>query len=159
MKLKLKVKLIDGQMPFRIIDKGDWIDVRANKDLEITNRGPSTVEIIPLGFATELPKGFEAVLLPRSSTPENFGFIAPNSVGVIDNSYNGNDDEWKMPALAFRKASIKKGDRVAQFRIQLSQKATVWQKLRWLFTSGIKIEYVDKLRDKNRGGFGTTGKS
>lgn len=73
-------------------------------------------------------------------------------------SYCGNNDEWKMPVIAFKKTEINTGDRVCQFRIQLSQKATIWQKLKWLLTSGIKFVEVENLDSKDRGGFGSTGK-
>ena len=72
-------------------------------------------------------------------------------------SYNGNEDEWKFPAVAIRPTFIEKGTRICQFRVQLSQKATVWQKIKWLFTSGIKLVEVDNLDNTNRGGFGSTG--
>jgi dUTP pyrophosphatase len=105
----------------------------------------------------ELPKGFEAVVNPRSSIFKNFNVILANSQGVIDNSYNGNDDEWMAHLIVFRDVDIKKGDRIFQFRIQLSQKATVWQKLKWLFSSGVKLVRVVELNHPNRGGCGSTG--
>ena len=114
-------------------------------------------KLIPLGVAMKLPKGFEAVLLPRSSTYKKFGIIQTNSIGVIDNTYCGNNDEWKYPAIALRDTVIKKGDRICQFRIQLSQKATLWQKIKWFLSSGIKIIKVDSLDNNDRGGFGSTG--
>lgn len=177
MKLKIKVKVLtDGCMP-GIIDKGDWIDLICAEDIklqapqsgtlkEVTNEHGVTsrvrnveaeVTYIPLGVAMELPKGYEAVVLPRSSTPKKFGITCGNSMGVIDNSYCGNEDEWQFPAIAIRPTSIEKGTRICQFRIQLSQKATMWQKIKWLFTSGVKLVEVDNLSDENRGGFGSTG--
>ena len=93
----------------------------------------------------KLPKGFEAVVLPRSSTYKNFGIIQTNHMGVIDNSYCGDNDEWKYPVVAMRNTVINVDDKICQFRIQLSQKATVWQKLKWLFCSGIKLVEVNKL--------------
>ena len=80
-----------------------------------------------------------------------------NGIGIIDSSYSGTNDIIRFPFYCFKDSVINKGDRVAQFRIQLSQKATAWQKLKWLFSSGIKFEYVDKLDDINRGGLGSTG--
>lgn len=177
MKLKIKVKRINKnlQLP-KIIDKGDWIDLKCAET--VTMSGPvykpakkvtksdKTViyrevvfdsALINLGIAMKLPKGFEAVALPRSSTFKNFGITLTNSEGVIDNSYCGNNDEWKFNALAFRNTTINEGTRIAQFRIQLSQKATVWQKIKWLLSSGIKIVEVDHLNDENRGGIGSTG--
>ena len=72
-------------------------------------------------------------------------------------SYNGDNDEWKFPAIAIRETTIEKGTRICQFRIQLSQKATFWQKLKWLFSSRVKLVEVDSLNNKSRGGFGSTG--
>jgi dUTP pyrophosphatase len=85
--------------------------------------------------------------------------IARNSIGIIDNSYCGNQDEWKFPAVALKesKKAIEKGDRICQFRIQLTQKATFWQKLKWLLSSGVELVEVDDLSDNNRGGLGSTG--
>lgn len=80
-----------------------------------------------------------------------------NSQGIIDNSYCGNDDEWKFPAMAFKEIVIPKGTRIAQFRIVLSQKATIWQKIKHMFSSRIKLQKVESLSWNNRGGFGSTG--
>lgn len=172
MKLKIKVKVLtEGCMPV-ISEKGDWIDLRAAKDVEI--QAPQAgiqyqknnekyrdviipVTYIPLGVAMELPKGFEAIIASRSSSPKKLRIFIPSGEGIVDNIYNGNDDQWHYVASPMETVSIKKGDRVCQFRIQLSQKATIWQKLRWLFSSGIELIEVDDLRDNNRGGFGSTG--
>ena len=105
----------------------------------------------------QLPKGFEAVLLPRSSTYIKFGIIAGNSEGVIDQSYCGDNDEWKFSAIALDSTTIEAGDRICQFRVQLSQKATIWQKIKWLFSSGVEIVEVDELNKRDRKGFGSTG--
>lgn len=177
MKLKIKVKVLtEGCMP-SVIDKGDWIDLICAEDVELkapqsgtlreqTNEYGVTSKVrnveaeviyIPLGVAMELPKGYEAIVLPRSSTPKKFGIICGNSMGIIDNSYCGNEDEWKFPAVTIRSTSIEKGTRICQFRVQLSQKATVWQRIKWLFTSGVKLVEVENLRNENRSGFGSTG--
>ena len=147
-----------------IIEKGEFVDLKSRdyiyyKGPQIDGSGQWVIKalLIPLGVAMELPKGFEAIIIPRSSMAKNFGIIESNSVGLIDNSYCGNSDEWKLPALAFREGQIVPGERVCQFKIQLSQKATVWQKLKWLLSSGIEFEYVDNLNNVNRGGFGSTG--
>lgn len=163
-----------------IIDKGDWIDLRAAqeivfkapqsktikyKNIDGKKQGYYTVsqdlQLIPLGIAMKLPKGYEAMILPRSSTPKGMGIICANSEGVIDGpnpvGYCGNNDEWKFPAIALRDTTIKQGERICQFRIQLSQKATVLQKIKWLFTSGVRIIEVESLESPNRGGFGTSG--
>lgn len=180
MKLKIKIKLLNGQKMPKFVDKGEWVDLRANKSIELV--GPTIIEtkipkkdkkesarpvnkyeynnsvtFIPLGIAMALPEGFEAILAPRSSTPTKFGIIVANSFGVIDNSYSGNEDEWKLAVLPYKKATIMCGDRVCQFRIQLSQKATFIQKMKWLFSNGIEFVQVDDLEGESRGGFGSTG--
>ena len=124
------------------IDKGDWIDLRAAADVEIS-AGDFT--LIPLGVGMILPEGYEAHLAPRSSTFKNFGIIQTNSVAVIDESYCGDNDEWKYPAYALRDTVIHKGDRICQFRIMKKQPA-------------IEFIEVDALKDVDRGGFGSTGK-
>lgn len=172
MKLKIKVKVLtEGCMP-QISEDGDWIDLRAAQDMEIraaqagvqyqeNNEKYRDVAIpvtyIPLGVAMELPKGFEAIIASRSSGPKKLKIFIPTGLGIVDNIYNGNDDQWCYIASPVENASIKKGDRICQFRIQLSQKATMWQKLRWLFSSGIELIEVDNLRSENRGGFGSSG--
>lgn len=178
MKAEIKVKLLNGQQPLEIIEKGDWIDLRTNEDIVLKapeakmlkrKRLPDGTKdsgvrkvvfdttLIPLGVAIALPKGFEAMVLPRSGTFKNFSIILTNSEGVIDNSYRGNNDEWKFGALALADTTIPKGSRIAQFRIQPNQKATFWQKLKWMLSSGIKITYVDTLAKEDRGGIGSTG--
>ena len=177
MKLKIKVKRINKNIPLpEVIDKGDWIDLRASetvalkapqanilkrykvkgveerhRDVEFDSR------LIRLGVAMQLPKGFEAVALSRSSTYKNFGVILGNSEGVIDQPYCGDNDEWRFNAIAFRDTTINEGDRICQFRIQLSQKATMWQKIKWLLSSGVEIIEVDELGNPDRKGIGITG--
>lgn len=164
--IKIKVKQIRGKIELpNIINKGDWIDLRCAKKTTIigplkqkdNNAVTFNNTLIPLGIAMKLPKGYEAIVCPRSSTYKHYGVIQSNSIGVIDNSYCGNEDEWIMPVIAFKKTTIPEGDRICQFRIQLSQKATIWQKIKWLFTSKISIDIVDDLNSDNRGGFGSTG--
>jgi dUTP pyrophosphatase len=172
MKTKIKVKeLVKGCLP-KIIKKGEWIDLHASKDIklecmqaEILKRHKDKSyrevnfkwEMIPLGIAVKLPKGYEAVVAPRSSTFKHWYVLQTNSVGVIDNSYSGNKDEWHMPILALENGVIHKGERICQFRIQLSQKANFWTKLKWLFSNGVKIVQVEELDNTPRGGFGSTG--
>jgi dUTP pyrophosphatase len=176
MKLKIKVKRINKNIELpEIIEKGEWIDLRSSVNMTLGHPKAEILKrkkegdieyksrqvyfcsaLIPLGIAVKLPKGFEALVVARSSTPK-FGVITANSVGIIDNSYSGNNDEWKYSCIAWADSKIKEGDRICQFRIQLSQKATVWQKLKWLLSSGIKIIEVDSLDRPSRGGFGTTG--
>lgn len=169
MKLKIKVKRINKniQLP-NTIKLGDWVDLRSAETVEFTAPKASTLKqadrkvtfdtkLIRLGVAMELPKGFEAVLLPRSSTFKNFGVILANNEGVIDNTYCGDNDEWRFNAIAFKDTVIYEKDRICQFRIQLSQKATLWQKLMWLLSSGIEIVEVDSLDNPDRQGIGSTG--
>ena len=80
-----------------------------------------------------------------------------NGIGIVDNSYQGDDDQWMYPAITLKKTSIAKNTRICQFRIQLSQKATFWQRVKWLFTSGIELEEVESLGSENRNGMGSTG--
>ena len=157
MKVQIKVKTHNNVPIPHFIDKGDWVDLIAAEDCKINRKGGYTA--FSLGVSMELPEGYEAILAPRSSTPKKFGFLVPNSFGIIDNSYCGDNDIWRMTAYCIRQGgtTIKYGDRVAQFRIQLSQRATLWQKLKWLFTSKIEFVEVDHLEGLDRGGFGTTG--
>jgi dUTP pyrophosphatase len=85
------------------------------------------------------------------------GIMLANGIGIVDNSFQGDEDQWMYPAVTLRKTSIAQNTRLCQFRIQLSQKATLWQKVKWLFTSGIELIEVDKLSDDNRSGLGSTG--
>lgn len=173
MKLKIKVKTIGrGATLPKIINKGEWVDLSASEYRSIKAPQAGTLKrtkeeshrdvtfdtaMIPLGVAMKLPEGLEAVIVPRSSTFKNFGIIQANSFGVIDNSYSGNNDEWKFPAVALRDTVVNVGDRICQFRVQPSQKATMWQKIKWLLSSGIEIVEVASLGNKDRGGFGSTG--
>lgn len=122
--------------------KSDWIDLRAAADVEL-KRGE--FKLIPLGVAMELPKGYEAHIVPRSSTFKNFGVIQANSCGIVDWSYHGDNDQYFFPALAVRDTVIHVNDRICQFRIVENQPKIVF-------------EEVAHLSEDNRGGFGTTGK-
>lgn len=170
MKLKIKVKVLtEGCMPV-INENGDWIDLKSAVDITIPAPQSGVlkkktvgeervscrnVEIptyyIPLGIAVQLPKGFEAIIDSRSSSPKKAGLFIPSGQGVIDNTYSGNNDQWHYVCSSMRWTTINAGDRICQFRIQLSQKATMWQKIKWLFSSGIKLVEVDDLGDNNRG--------
>lgn len=177
MKLKIKIKRLNKNIPLpKLIDKGDWIDLRASETVHLEAPQAGTLKthrvdgtkvshrdvafnnyVIPLGVAMQLPKGFEAVALPRSGTYGAFKVILANSEGVIDQPYCGDNDEWKFNAIALEDTTINQGDRICQFRIQLSQKATLWQKLKWLLSSGVEIVEVNKLHNPNRHGFNSTG--
>ena len=100
--------------------------------------------LIPLGVAMELPDGYEAHVVPRSSTYKNYSVIQANHMGVIDNSYCGDDDQWMFPAIAFQDTNIPKGTRICQFRIVEKQPP-------------VQLETVAHLTGPNRGGFGSTG--
>lgn len=177
MVLKIKIKRFKDEngnflvnFP-RIIKRGEWIDLMAAQEVVInapqagTLKGHdvkhrdvvSEVTYIPLGVAMKLPDGFEAIVAPRSSAAKNMGIMMANSIAVIDNSYSGDDDQWMFPAVSIRKTSIAQNTRLCQFRIQLSQKATVWQKIKWLLTSGIELVEVKALEGENRKGLGSTG--
>ena len=121
--------------------KSDWIDLRASEDVELK---AGDFKLIPLGVAMKLPDGYEAHLAPRSSTFKNWGILQTNSIGVIDQSFCGDNDMWRMPVYATRDTIIHKGDRIAQFRIMEHQPR-------------IQFSEVDKLSGVNRGGFGSTG--
>ena len=125
----------------RKISKGDWIDLRAGERVELKK---GDYYLIRLGVGMILPQGYEAHVLPRSSTPEKFGIVSANSMGIIDNSYSGDADEWKFPAVAIRDTVIEKGDRIAQFRIVENQPS-------------IEFMVLDRLNESSRGGIGSTG--
>lgn len=142
-----------------INEKGDCYDLIAVEDCIIK---PNKAHLISLGVSMKLPSGCVAKIYDRSSNPCKRNFYLANSVGYIDNSYSGKKDIWKFQAAALRSshyeaAKINKGDRICQFEICLSPKATVWQKLKWLFTSGYEFQYVDSLEGPDRNGFGSTG--
>lgn len=160
----LRVKMIDEKLqPLDYTKGGDWIDLRASKIFILGNiQGLFDTPIvhdlansdwwiregyfllIKLGVAMQIPKGFEAHVVPRSSTFKNFGLIQTNSFGVIDNSYCGDGDEWMFPCISTRSAKISHGDRVCQFRVERRMPA-------------LNIEIVDTLGNPDRGGHGSTG--
>ncbi len=139
---KIIIKYFNNAEPIEKITQGDWIDLRANDSFEYK---AGDFIVIPLGVAMELPKGYEANAVPRSSTFKHYGIIQTNHFGVIDESYKGDDDQWFFPAYALRDGKISKGDRICQFRINKKMKR-------------IKFNIVEKLTKKNRGGHGSTGK-
>lgn len=138
----IKIKYFDQEIEkIQKISNGDWIDLRSAERVELK---AGEYHLIPLGVGMILPDGYEAHVLPRSSTPSKFGIILANSMGVIDNSYSGDADEWKFPAVAIRDTVIEKGDRIAQFRIIKNQPP-------------IEFEVVEHLNEISRGGLGSTG--
>ena len=124
------------------INIGDWIDLRAAETVAIKS---GEFKLISLGISMKLPDGYEAHIVPRSSTFKNFGITQTNHCGIVDNSYSGTNDIWKIPALAHRNTIISENDRICQFRIVEKMPEVVF-------------EEVDKLDDTDRGGFGSTGK-
>ena len=128
--------------PLKKIDKGDWIDLRANETISLRK---GDFRLIPLGVGMKLPEGYEAHIVPRSSTFKNYGILQANSTGIIDNSYSGNNDQWLMPVYATKDTVIQRNDRICQFRIVEKQPI-------------IEFDTVDILDDVDRGGFGSSGK-
>ena len=155
-KKTIRIKYFEGAKKLEKISKGDWIDLYANKDMFIPEGERA---MIPLGVAMELPEGYEAHLAPRSSTFKTWGIIQTNSVGVVDHSFMGDNDQWHMPVycLAGKEYSnkvtgyirvkgtwIHKGDKIAQFRIMEIQPE-------------IEFVEVEHLDNADRNGFGSTG--
>jgi dUTP pyrophosphatase len=140
--LKIKIKYLNEQQT-RIskIEHGDWIDLRAAETVQISK---DEFKLIPLGVAMELPRGFEAHVVPRSSTFKNFGIIETNSMGVIDESYKGDNDFWFFPAYALRDTVIEAGERICQFRIMKKMPQ-------------VELVEVKTLGNDDRGGHGSTG--
>ncbi|MGL5435753.1 MAG: dUTP diphosphatase [Lachnospiraceae bacterium] len=122
--------------------KSDWIDLRSAAEI-IMQKGE--FKLIPLGVAMELPAGYEAHVVPRSSTFKNFGIIQTNHMGIIDESYCGDNDQWFFPAYALRDTVIHAGERICQFRIMEHQPAIIF-------------EEVTCLEHEDRGGHGSTGR-
>ncbi|MCR5120594.1 MAG: dUTP diphosphatase [Lachnospiraceae bacterium] len=142
---KIRIKYFTDKIEkLRYIDgKSDWIDLRCAEDI-VLKKGE--FKLVPLGVAMQLPDGYEAHVVPRSSTFKNFGIIQTNHCGIIDESYSGDNDQWFMPVYAVRDTEIHVNDRVCQFRIMEHQPA-------------IEFEETDHLSDTDRGGFGSTGKA
>lgn len=139
---KIRIKYLTDIDKIEKISVGDWIDLRCAEDTEIL---AGEYKMIPLGVAMELPKGYEAIVLPRSSTFKKYGILLANSMGVIDNSYCGDNDEWKFLAFADRQTFIPKNERICQFRIIKNQPE-------------IEFEEVETLGNADRGGIGSTGR-
>ena len=152
--MKIRIKYFEEAIRLKKIAKGNWIDVYANKDMFVKEGERA---MIPLGFALELPEGWEGHLAPRSSTFKTWGIIQTNSVGVVDDTYIGDNDQWHMPVFCLQGKDIntvdgveekgtwiKKGDKVAQFRIMEVMPE-------------IELEEVETFGNENRGGFGSTG--
>lgn len=141
MEQTIKIKYIHDIDTIDLIDVGNWIDLRVSEDVYLEL---GEYALLPLGIAMELPKDYEAHVVPRSSTFRNYGILQTNGMGVIDESYCGNDDMWHFPALATRKVFIPKGSRICQFRIVP-------------IMGHVNLIQVDDLKNENRNGFGSTG--
>lgn len=140
--MKIKIKYFDHELiRLEKIEKGNWIDLRAAETVEMKK---GEFKLIPLGIAMHLPLGYEAYVVPRSSTFKNFKILQTNSFGVIDESYCGDNDQWFFPALAVEDTVIHKNDRICQFRIMDHQPT-------------IDFEEVETLGMPDRGGHGSTG--
>lgn len=143
--MNIRIKYFTDKIErLRYVDgKSDWIDLRAAKEVELKQ---GEFALIPLGVAMELPKGYEAHVVPRSSTFKNFGIIQTNSMGVIDETYCGDNDQWFFPALAMRDTVIEVNDRICQFRIFAHQPT-------------LSFTETKTLGNNDRGGIGSTGKN
>lgn len=140
----VKIKYFtDGIEKLRYIEgKSDWIDMRAAEEIEMK---AGDFKLVPLGVAMELPIGYEAHMVPRSSTFKNYGIMQTNSMGIIDETYCGDNDQWFFPAYALKDTVIHINDRICQFRIMEHQPF-------------LNFEEVEVLGHKDRGGHGSTGK-
>lgn len=142
--MKIKIKYHDKEMQKMCNIEGaksDFVDLRSAEDVELES---GEYHLISLGVSMELPKGYYAEVVPRSSTFKNFGIILANSIGIIDESYCGDNDIWRFPAIALRKTKINKGDRICQFRIVKKMPA-------------VEFIEVETLGNADRGGIGSTG--
>lgn len=139
--MKIDIKYHADITPIQQTDIGDWIDLRTAEDVTIKK---GECKVISLGVSMKLPEGYEAVVVPRSSTFKTWGVLQTNHMGVIDNSYCGDNDIWRFPALATRDVVIEKNSRICQFRIQKKMPT-------------VEFNTVSHLDNPDRGGFGSTG--
>jgi len=137
----IRIKYLRNIKKIERFNVGDYIDLRAAED---TTMKAGEFKLIPLGVAMELPEGYEALVAPRSSTFKRLGIMMANSIGIIDESYKGDNDEWHFPAYATRDTVINKNERICQFRIIQHQPL-------------IHLMEVETLGNKDRKGFGSTG--
>jgi len=140
--MQIKIKYFNKELTkIKKIDIGDWIDLRSAENISLKS---GDFKLIPLGVAMELPEGYEAYVIPRGSTFKNFGIIQTNHMGIVDESYKGDNDQWFMAAYALRDTTIGFDDRICQFRIQKKMPE-------------IEILEVETLGNDDRGGHGSTG--
>ena len=142
MEKEIKIKYFNDVQEIEALEVGDWIDLRSAESVDIK---AGEYKLIRLGVAMELPEGYEALVAPRSSTFKNYGILLANSLGIIDESYKGDNDEWKFLAYATRDTHVEKNGRICQFRIIEHQPK-------------IKLTKVESLGNADRGGIGSTGK-
>ena len=138
----IRIKYLRDIKKIEKFNVGDWIDLRAAEDVTMK---AGEYKMIPLGVAMELPHGYEALVAPRSSTFSKYGIMLANSIGIIDESYKGDNDEWNFLAYAICDTKIRKNERICQFRIIQHQPL-------------IHLEEVQTLGNVDRGGIGSTGK-
>ena len=138
----IKIKYLRDILKIEKFNVGDWIDLRAAEDTILYG---GEYKLIPLGVAMELPEGYEALVAPRSSTFKKCGIIMSNSIGIIDETFKGDNDEWHFPAFAMYDTKIRKNERICQFRIIEHQPL-------------IHLQEVEHLGNADRGGIGSTGK-
>lgn len=138
---KIKIKYLRSVDKIKRISVGDWIDLRA---AETVFMKAGEYKMIPLGVAMELPKGYEALVAPRSSTFKKYKVLLANSIGIIDEAFKGDNDEWNFLAYAVEDTAILKNDRICQFRIIKHQPS-------------LKLVEVEALGNSDRGGIGSTG--
>ena len=141
---EIKVKYFTNDIDeLRYVDgKSDWIDLHLAEEVTLK---AGEFRLLPLGVAIALPEGYEAHIVPRSSTFKNYGILQTNSMGVVDCSYCGDNDQWRMPVYATRDVTIEKNARICQFRIMQNQPP-------------LRFTRVERLDGPDRGGFGSTGK-
>lgn len=171
-KLKIYIKVLAECCKPEIKEDSDWIDLRAAETVAFEDPFANTLhkqsnnrlrnvvfdsKYIPLGVVMQLPAGCEGWIVPRSGTWRHYKMMQANHKGIVDQSYCGPNDQWYLPAVAFGKVTINKGERICQFRVALSQKATLWQKIKYWLSSGIELVFVDELNNPNRGGLGHSG--
>jgi len=138
----IKIRYLRDIKKIERFNVGDWIDLRAAEDVTLK---AGEAKLIPLGVAMELPEGYEAMVAPRSSTFRKLGVMMANSLGIIDESYKGDNDEWHFPAYAMQDTTIRKNERICQFRIIQHQPM-------------IHLKEVAHLGNADRGGIGSTGR-
>ena len=142
MSLKVRIKYFSEDLErIKKVQIGDWIDLRAAETVEL-RKGQHYY--IPLGVAMELPEGYEAWLTSRSSMAKTFKIVHCDDMGIIDGSYKGDNDEWKLPVIAIDDTIIHKNDRICQFRLHEVMPP-------------VEFEEVETLGNSDRGGLGSTG--